>query len=151
MGSYIDKVVLYSRSFNRTKMKKVEVVAFVMVLIDFCLSVACVAMGALHLNECQNQAATFLLVNGGVTLALTLIVIALIILYRIEAGQVINLSFCVLSLVKMVLSINGSIAIFGSSIDNCHEATFIFAYAMVITNWVAAAGLSISFGFLCYN
>ena len=59
--SYIDKVVLYSRSFNRTRMKKVEVVAFVMVLIDFCLSVACVAMGALHLNECQNQAATFLL------------------------------------------------------------------------------------------
>ena len=92
---------------------KIEVVAFVMVLIDFCLSVACVAMGALHLNECQNQAATFLLVNGGVTLALTLIVIALIILYRTEAGQVINLSFCVLSLVKMVLSINGSIAIFG--------------------------------------
>ena len=44
---------------------KIEVVAFVMVLIDFCLSVACVAMGALHLNECQNQAATFLLVNGG--------------------------------------------------------------------------------------
>ena len=42
--------------------------------IEICLSTAGMVMGGVHLIECQNQAATFLLVNGGVTLLIIAIV-----------------------------------------------------------------------------
>ena len=129
--------------------------------IDFCLSIACVAMGALHLNECQNQAATFLIVNGCITLAFAVIIISsILLLANKEDLDLIRAIFYFLPLLpKLGLSIYGSIVIFafgkykteiqakilhlfvsGSSIDNCHGATFIFAYVMLITNLVTTVG-----------
>ena len=127
--------------------------------IDFCLSIACVAMGALHLNECQNQAAIFLIVNGCITLVFALIIVAFIsLLADKEDLNLIRAIFYFLPLLpKLGLSIYGSIVIFGtyetqiqakiihlfvsgSSIDNCHGATFIFAYVMLITNLVTTVG-----------
>ena len=69
-------------------------------------------------------------------------------------------------LVKLGLSIYGSVAIFGkfetqiitiqnttmfvsgSSLDTCHEATFTFAFAIVIINWVTVAVSIICIGIL---
>ena len=127
--------------------------------IDFCLSIASVAMGALHLNECQNQAAIFLIVNGCITLVFALIITSFILLLaNKEDLDLIRAIFYFLPLLpKLGLSIYGSIVIFGkyetqiqakilhlfvsgSSIDNCHGATFIFAYVMLITNLVTTVG-----------
>ena len=66
---------------NDEGIKKFEIVAAITACIDLVVSIASVFMGALHLNsnECH-QAATFVLVNGGVTLPFTLIAIALLII-----------------------------------------------------------------------
>ena len=82
--------------------------------IDFCLSIACVAMGALHLNECQNQAATFLIVNGCITLVFALIIVAFILLLADKEDlDLIRALFYFLPLLpKLGLSIYGSIVIF---------------------------------------
>ena len=94
----------------------------IIVGIEFCLSIACVVMGGVHLNECQNQAAIFLLVNGGVPLLSVAIVAILIVIcaYSIsgEGGQVISMVlpyFLIVGavLVKLGLSIYGSVVIFG--------------------------------------
>ena len=132
-----------------------------MCCIDFCLSIASVSMGALHLNECQNQAATFLIVNGCITLVFALIVLSFILLLanKEDLNLIRAISYFLPLLPKLGLSIYGSIVIFafgeyetqlkakiidlfvsGSSIDNCHGATFIFAYVMFITNLVTTVG-----------
>ena len=85
-----------------------QVLTTIMVGIALCLSIASVVMimGAVYLNVCHhNQMATFLLVNGGITLS---IAIVLIILYCYFA----NISPYIL-MVKLGLSIFGSVAIFG--------------------------------------
>ena len=89
--------------------------------IEICLSTACMVMGGVHLNECENQAAIFLLVNGGVPLASVAIVAILVVIcfYSCgEGGQVISmlLPFFVMFgavLLKLGLSIYGSVVIFG--------------------------------------
>ena len=82
--------------------------------IDFCLSIASVAMGALHLNECQNQAAIFLIVNGCITLVFALIIVSFILLLADKEDlDLIRAIFYFLPLLpKLGLSIYGSIVIF---------------------------------------
>ena len=80
----------------------------VLLIVDFGLSIACVVMGALHLNECQNQAATFLLANGGSSLALLLVMIVFV---MIDLDFTVMLPFVIL--VKPAFATYGSIAIFG--------------------------------------
>ena len=60
--------------------KKFEIVAAITACIDLVVSIASVVIGALHLisDECHH-AATFVLVNGCITLPFTLIAIALMI------------------------------------------------------------------------
>ena len=141
------------------------IIPLIIVGIEFCLSIACVVMGGVHLNECQNQAAIFLLVNGG----LTLLIIAIVGISYFFADKdkfewvcssvwYIMGSIPLAGLVKLGLSIYGSVAIFGkfetqiitiqntamfvsgSSLDTCHDATFTFAFAIVIINWVTFVG-----------
>ena len=82
--------------------------------IDFCLSIASVAMGALHLNECQNQAAIFLIVNGCITLVFALIIVAFILLLanKEDLDLIRGLFYFLPLLPKLGLSIYGSIVIF---------------------------------------
>ena len=144
-------------------MEREQIIALIIAGIEFCLSIACMVMGGIHLNECQNQAAIFLLVNGG----LTLLIIAIVGISFCGACRLCNCDFChlfpcwftvVAVLVKLGLSIYGSVAIFGkfetqiitiqntamfvsgSSLDTCHDATFTFAFAIVIINWVTFVG-----------
>ena len=91
---------------------QIKIIAAVAFVIDFCLSIACLVMGTLHLNECQNHAASFLTAIGGITLPLALIAIAFIIItWNKGVHLIILIPFA--SLVKLALSIYGSIAIFG--------------------------------------
>ena len=97
------------------------IIPLVIVGIEFCLSIACMVMGGVHLNECQNQAAIFLLVNGGVPLLSVAIVAILVVICAYscgEDGQVISMVlpyFLIFGavLLKLGLSIYGSVAIFG--------------------------------------
>ena len=75
--------------------------------IEVCLSIACVVMGGVHLNECHNKAAIFLLVNGGVTLTTHIVVIS----FFWADKDWLTLPFA--CLVKLGLSIYGSVVIFG--------------------------------------
>ena len=90
-----------------------KITVFIAIGIDFCLSIACLVMGGLHFGECQNHAATYLITIGGFTLALALIAIALIIIFWSGLFTVIIFLIPSASLVKLALSIYGSIAIFG--------------------------------------
>ena len=98
-------------ALNLTKMIEL-VIPVGLIIIDLCLSVACLTMGTLHLKECENQAAIFLEVNGGITLLLALIATALFIYYR---GNLLLVPpiVSIVSLVKLALAIYGSIVIFG--------------------------------------
>ena len=114
-------------ALNLTKMIQLVIQLVIpvgLIIIDLCLSVACLTMGTLHLKECENQAAIFLEVNGGITLLLALIATALFIAVYFEvrccccpqdALQMLTM-FCFppfASLVKLALAIYGSIVIFG--------------------------------------
>ena len=78
-------------------------------------------MGGVHLNECQNQAAIFLFVNGGVPLLSVAIVAILVVICAYscgEGGQVISMVlpyYLIFGavLLKLGLSIYGSVVIFG--------------------------------------
>ena len=103
-------------------MEREQIIALIIAGIDFCLSIACMVMGGVHLNECENQAAIFLLVNGGVPLLSVAIVAILVVIcaYSCEKarGQVISMVlpyFLIFGavLLKLGLSIYGSVAIFG--------------------------------------
>ena len=102
-------------ALNLTKMIQLVIQLVIpvgLIIIDLCLSVACLTMGTLHLKECENQAAIFLEVNGGITLLLALIATALFIYYR---GNLLLVPpiVSIVSLVKLALAIYGSIVIFG--------------------------------------
>ena len=100
-------------------MNKLLVISVGLIIIDLCLSIACLTMGTLHLKECENQAAIFLEVNGGITLLLVLIATALFIAWGRCLPGYLFVSLCLLvvppfvSLVKLALAIYGSIVIFG--------------------------------------
>ena len=106
-------------ALNLTKMIEL-VIPVGLIIIDLCLSVACLTMGTLHLKECENQAAIFLEVNGGITLLLVLMATALASILPVFARFFLPfVSFSLLlvppfvSLVKLALAIYGSIVIFG--------------------------------------
>ena len=99
-------------ALNLTKM--IELVILVGLIIDLCLSIACLTMGTLHLKECENQAAIFLEVNGGITLLLALIATALFVPWcQAKIGEKWFFWPPFASLVKLALAIYGSIVIFG--------------------------------------
>ena len=77
--------------------------------IEICLSIACMVMGGVHLNECHNQAAIFLLVNGGVMLPIAILVISFFWADKENAWW--TLSFA--CLVKLGLAIYGSVVVIG--------------------------------------
>ena len=85
------------------------IIPLVIVGIEFCLSIACMVMGGVHLNECENQAAIFLLVNGGVTLPIAILVISFFWAGKKNAWW--TLSFA--CLVKLGLAIYGSVVVIG--------------------------------------
>ena len=58
----------------------------IIAVIELCLSIACMVMGGVHWNECENQAAIFLLVDGGVTLLIAIGVISLFCLNHKDKG-----------------------------------------------------------------
>ena len=99
------------------------IIPLVIVGIEFCLSIACMVMGGVHLNECENQAAIFLLVNGGVPLLSVAIVAILVVICAYSCGEAAKSSvismvlpyFLIFGavLLKLGLSIYGSVAIFG--------------------------------------
>ena len=96
-------------------MDKLLVIPIGLIIIDLCLSIACLTMGTLHLKECENQAAIFLEVNGGITLLLALIATALFIAL-VSGGMPFHQTVFFppfASLVKLALAIYGSIVIFG--------------------------------------
>ena len=108
-------------------MEREQIIALIIAGIEFCLSIACMVMGGVHLNECQNQAAIFLLVNGGLTLLI--IAIVGITFYSLTSGGC-NCDFCdlfpyclivVAVLVKLGLSIYGSVVIFGKFETQIHN------------------------------
>ena len=87
----------------------------IIVGIKFCLSIACMVIGGVHLNECENQAAIFLLVNGGVTLLIAIVLISLFHVNHFNENDTL-LGLCRIGgavLVKLGLSIYGSVVIFG--------------------------------------
>ena len=88
-------------------MDKLLVIPVGLIIIDLCLSIACLTMGTLHLKECENQAAIFLEVNGGITLLLVLIALNT----EFDCFECFFPPFA--SLVKLALAIYGSIVIFG--------------------------------------
>ena len=114
-------------------MEREQIIALTIAGIEFCLSIACMVMGGVHLNECQNQAAIFLLVNGGLTLLI--IAIVGITFYSLTSGECgyrrpCNCDCCdlfpycligVAVLVKLGLSIYGSVVIFGKFETQIHN------------------------------
>ena len=100
-------------------MDKLLVIPIGLIIIDLCLSIACLTMGTLHLKECENQAAMFLEINGGITFLLALIATVLFFAWCLCLPGYLFVSLCLLvvppfvSLVKLALAIYGSIVIFG--------------------------------------
>ena len=99
-------------------MDKLLAIPVGLIIIDLCLSIACLTMGTLHLKECENQAAMFLEVNGGITLLLALIATVLFVVFVLNKDSDCCFNQTIffppfVSLVKLALAIYGSIVIFG--------------------------------------
>ena len=99
----------YSEHWTVTNMERGPINVTIIAGIEICLSIACMVMGGVHLNECHNQAAIFLLVNGGVTLPIAILVISFFWADKKNAWW--TLSFA--CLVKLGLAIYGSVVVIG--------------------------------------